>query len=494
MNLRKHIQKEISRILSENDNLPWGAEYMKDAPYNQEDGSIRKGETPKENKYQAVWYESNSGLAILKDASGKLYVFSTDSVDDVDYEPYADREEIYLGKDEDGMPDTELGDWSLDRDIIQKYVNDNLDSLQTGKGVSAYDDGISLVEIDEDLKLELINFATKYIKRGKEELIDALSNYSSSMNESVMSEAKMPNEPFVKVEFEYEFPSNEKRKELMDITRSHFGEPLGKSREEQYWSTYVPKLELEDFLNDAMEFNPVPTGMEIQANRFKPLTKGLNDGDIISFYDYTVSENDPPRAEGYLKPGFIQRYRSLMKWDGDAKEAWIDNSMIDKYYFYHGDLSDSKNNPGNDALLDPNNPIIIFDDDQFYGPSSKKVSKKSARFDDFKSDDENADNYEGNVGEVGYDKYREEKLRSLIKQYGGKLEFMFGKNTDKNGRWYTLIPLKKGGNKNNADDFIQAAKDFGAGYGETAGNIYLEDKALNEIRKIVRGVINKVIK
>ena len=71
---------------------------------------------------------------------------------------------------------------------------------------------------------------------------------------------------------------------------------------------------------------------------------------------------------------------------------------------------------------------------------------------------------------------------------------MFGNNTDKNGRWYTLIPLKKGGNKNNADDFIQAAEDFGAGYGETAGNIYLEDKALNEIRKIVRGVINKVIK
>jgi hypothetical protein len=26
---------------------------------------------------------------------------------------------------------------------------------------------------------------------------------------------------------------------------------------------------------------------------------------------------------------------------------------------------------------------------------------------------------EGNVGEVGYDKYREEKLRGLIKKYGG---------------------------------------------------------------------------
>lgn len=453
MNLRKHIQKEISRILSENDNLPWGAQYIQDAPYNQEDGPIRKGETPKENKYQAVWYESNSGLAILKDASGKLYVFSTDSVDDVDYEPYADREEIYLGKDEDGMPDTELSDWSLDSDIIQNYVNDNLDSLQNGKGISAYDDGISLVEIDEELKLELLNFATKYIKRGKDELINTLSNFSPSMNEAVMSEAKMPNEPFVKVEFEYEFPSNEKRKELMDITRSHFGEALGKSREEQYWSTYVPKLELEDFLNDAMEFNPVPTGVEIQANRFKPLTKGLNDGDIISFYDYTVSENEPPRKEGYLKPGFIQRNRSLLKWDGDSKEAWIDNSMIDKYYFYHGDVSDIKDHPGS-RKLDSDYVKIFFDDNM--------------------------------LNNMNVD--QEDELRKIITNHKGQLRYVFGKDRASGGQRYTLIP------QDLSDDFIQAAYDFGAYEAETERNIRLEDKALNEIRKIVRGVINKVVK
>ena len=453
MNLRKHIQKEISRILSENDNLPLGAEYIQDAPYNQEDGPIRRGETPKENKYQTVWYESNSGLAILKDASGSLYAFSTDSIDYEDYEPYADREKIYLGKDEDGMPDTELSDWSLDSDIIQKYVNDNLDSIQTGKGVSAYGDGISLVEIDEELKLELLNFATKYIKRGKDELINTLSNFSPSMNEAVMSEAKMPNEPFVKVEFEYEFPSNEKRKELMDIIKSHFGEPLGKSREEQYWSTYVPKLELEDFLNDAMEFNPVPTGVEIQANRFKPLTKGLNDGDIISFYDYTVSENEPPRKEGYLKPGFIQRNRSLLKWDGDSKEAWIDNSMIDKYYFYHGDVSDIKDHPGS-RKLDSDYVKIFFDDAM--------------------------------LNNMNFD--QEDELRKIITNHKGQLRYVFGKDRASGGQRYTLVP------QDLADDFIQAAYDFGAQYAETERNIRLEDKALNEIRKIVRGVINKIVK
>ena len=453
MNLRKHIQKEISRILSENDNLPWGAEYMKDAPYNQEDGSIRKGETPKENKYQVVWYESNSGLAILKDVSGKLYVFSTDSVDDVDYEPYADREEIYLGKDEDGMPDTELSDWSLDSDIIQNYVNDNLDSLQVGKGASAYDDGVSLVEIDEDLKTELLNLATKYIKNGKDELINILSNFSSSMNEAFISEAKMPNEPFEKVVFEFEFPSNESRKMLMDIIRSHFGEPLGKPREEQYWSTYIPKLELEKFLNDAMEFNPVPTGVEIQANRFKPLTKGLQDNDIISFYDYTVSANNPPIVQGYLKPGFIRSHRSLLKWNGDAKEARIDNSMIDKYYFYHGDVSDIKDHPSS-RKLDSDNIKIFFDDNM--------------------------------LNNMNFD--QEDELRKIITAHKGQLRYVFGKERASGGQRYTMIPTDL------ADDFIQAAYDFGAYEAETERNIYLEDEALNEIRKIVRGVINKVVK
>lgn len=319
------------------------------------------------------------------------------------------------------------------------------------------------------------------------------SKRDGPLDESVLYEvkpeksfSKLKDEVFVQVYFKYDFSNSENRLKLMNIIKDYFGEPLSKDRENQYWSTYIPKIELGEFLSMAKEFNPYPSSIEVMMNKFKPLKKELQVGDIIKFFDYTVSDKNPPRAEGYIKE--VYKYLSLLKWDGGSKEAFIKKSMIDKYYFYHGDLSDSKNNPGNDAPLDPNNPKIIFDDDQFYGPSSKKVSKKSVGFDDFESGDENVDSYEGNVGEVGYDKYREEELRGLIKKYGGKLEFMFGKDTDSKGRWYTLIPLK------NATDFIQAAKQFGAYYGETERNIYLEDKVLNEIRKIVRGVINKVIK
>ena len=265
-------------------------------------------------------------------------------------------------------------------------------------------------------------------------------------------EAKMPNEPFEKVVFEFEFPSNESRKMLMDIIRSHFGEPLGKPREEQYWSTYIPKLELEKFLADAADFNPNPTGDIIQANRFKPLTKGLQEGDIISFYDYTVRENNPPKAEGKIKVTYS--HLSLLKWNDGGKEALIKNSMIDKYYFYHGDVSDIKDHPGSRSVDNEKYTKIFFDDAML-------------------------DNMNAN---------QEDELRNIITAHKGQLRYVFGKERASGGQRYTMIPREL------ADDFIQAAYDFGAYDAETERNIYLEDKALNEIRKIVRGVINKIVK
>lgn len=294
----------------------------------------------------------------------------------------------------------------------------------------------------------------KYISNlGKPSDYKIDSKRDGPLDESVLYEAKMPNEDFAKIVFEYDFPNNEKRLELINIIKDYFGEPLNKGREDRYWSTYVPKLELENFLFDAQDFNPYFTKEVIQANRFKPLTKELKDGDIIKFFDYTAGENNPPRAEGYLKPGFIQRNKSLMKWNGGSKEAWIDNSMIDKYYFYHGDVSDIKGHPDS-RKVDSDYVKIFFDDAMF--------------------DSMNAE--------------QEDELRNIITAHKGQLRYVFGKDRASGGQRYTLVP------KDLSDDFIQAAYNFGAYEAETERNIRLEDKALNEIRKIVRGVINKVIK
>lgn len=445
------ISKIIQEIMSSQyaSNLPAGAEYDKDAPYNQEEPTIKQGDKPSEEKYMPVWYGYNAGIVILKDASGKLYTFDYSLLDKEDVEQYADREVVSY--DEDGWP--EYSDVEFDGKVIASYVNDNLDKLTTGVGKEDYNDDADIVLIDQDLKDYLLDFADKYLSDNKQELIKILNSYEPQLNESAtMSEAKMPNESFVKVYFEYDFPSNENRLKLINIIKDYFGEPLSKGRDDEYWSTYIPELELDEFLSTTKEFNPQPTSVKIQASRFKPLTKELKDGEIIKFFDYTVSENNPPRSEGYLKPGFIQRNRSLMKWNGGQKEVWIDNSMIDKYYFYHGDVSDIKNHPES-RKVDSDYVKIFFDDDML--------------------DSMNAE--------------QEDELRKIIKDHRGQLRYVFGKDRASGGQRYTLVP------KDLADDFIQAAYDFGAYEAETERNIRLEDKSLNEIRKIVRAVINNVI-
>jgi len=434
MNLRKYINEEISKILSENSNLPAGSEFDSNADFNKKEPVYTQASLNVDNSsYECVYYDGE--LAVLKDKNGDFYsiyyYYLTDELNDISKQLGFAEEDVTFWGYEDGMPDTSS----------KFYYNWEGNPDQEPKVLVAYAE-------ENPEKLQLVDSAEK------EDLIRHDSRLEKVLNESsVVLEAKMPNEPFVKVYFEYEFPSAENRLELINIIKDYFGEPLGKRQGDDYWSTYIPELELNDFLFDAQDFNPYTKKETIQANRFKPLTKELKDGDVIKFFDYTVSETDPPRAEGYLKPGFIQRNRSLMKWNGDSKEAWIDNSMIDKYYFYHGDVSDVKDHPGS-RKVDSDYVKIFFDDDMLDAMNAEK----------------------------------EDELRKLITTHKGQLRYVFGKDRASGGQRYTLVP------KELSDDFIQAAYDFGAYEAETERNIYLEDKALNEIRKIVRAVINNVIK
>jgi len=97
---------------------------------------------------------------------GKLYLYNVDTADEGEYEEYASREETYLGKDEDGMPDVEYGEWEMDGEIVNGYVNDNLSHLSTGKGLDDYENGVEFVEIDKELAQDLLGIA-KYIRDPK---------------------------------------------------------------------------------------------------------------------------------------------------------------------------------------------------------------------------------------------------------------------------------------------------------------------------------------
>ena len=157
------------------ENYPMGAEHDSNAPWNQADNT-RKGETADEISFKVIWYSHNAGFVIVKDKKGRLYVFNTEMVDNDDYEPYADREEEVLGQDEDGMAEVELGDWELDGEVIENYINDNLGEVKVGKGLDDFESGnYHAAEIDDEIRQDLMG-TVKYISNvaAKQSLLDIL--------------------------------------------------------------------------------------------------------------------------------------------------------------------------------------------------------------------------------------------------------------------------------------------------------------------------------
>jgi hypothetical protein len=166
--------EEICSVNEYASNLPAGAEYDSNAPWNQKDPT--PGERAKEINFEVIWYAYNAGFAIIKDKKGRLYAFNTEMVEDSDYEPYADRDETFEGFDEDGDPMVEYGDWELEDYIIENYINDNMSEVKVGKGLDAWESGdYHAAEIDDEIKADLEGTA-KYIKntQDKQKLLGIL--------------------------------------------------------------------------------------------------------------------------------------------------------------------------------------------------------------------------------------------------------------------------------------------------------------------------------
>lgn len=158
------------------DNYPAGAQYDSNAPWNQTDNT-RKGEKASEINFDVIW-NGIPELAIIKDKKGTLYAFNVEMVDHDDFEPYAEREETFNGYDEDGMPDVDYGDWEVDGEVIENYINDNMSEIRVGKGLDDFESGdYEAVTFDEELRQDLLGYV-KYVKdnRNKQALIDILGS------------------------------------------------------------------------------------------------------------------------------------------------------------------------------------------------------------------------------------------------------------------------------------------------------------------------------
>lgn len=153
--LKALANRENEDRLEEAGDYPAGAEYDPSAPWNQKDPDYREGERV-EGDYETVSH--NGEVAILKNKKGNLFVFYYHNMDDSEFEPYADIEREYVGKDEDGMPDYVYADeFDIDEDVIASYVNDNIDSMSVGQGLDDFESGVDLALIDGELKNDLLS-------------------------------------------------------------------------------------------------------------------------------------------------------------------------------------------------------------------------------------------------------------------------------------------------------------------------------------------------
>ena len=148
---------EMLGPLEEVSNLPAGAEFDPNAPWNRQEPKRVRGERPSK-KFVEIKY-SNPEIAIFKDLnSGELYVFYYGDIDSKLLEPYVDR---YGTLDPEG--DMEYDDnYEVDDDVLENYVNDNFQRLRKGEGSEDFESGnFDLVLINEELKDDLLHLYDK---------------------------------------------------------------------------------------------------------------------------------------------------------------------------------------------------------------------------------------------------------------------------------------------------------------------------------------------
>lgn len=173
------LTEMIGQDMSENSNLPAGAENDPRAPWNQND-NFTNPRTSK-NKLLSV-VAMNSEIAILTDKQGGLYAFYYYDLDNSDLSDYASIEITGSYRDEDGDVSYDYADdFEIDEDVIENYVNDNLDIITKGEGLDAWENGDLLVKIDKDLKDDLLRMYDHPAKDAK--IAKVLSNINEMGNE-----------------------------------------------------------------------------------------------------------------------------------------------------------------------------------------------------------------------------------------------------------------------------------------------------------------------
>lgn len=163
MNIRGIVKETVQKIFDHwqlLENYPAGAENDSRAPWNQKDSEYAQGIESNKAGLKTIGFYPNE-IAILIDNKGRKYVFYFNHLSSSDLEPYVEKEIVHSEKGLTGDIDHEYGDWEVDGLVIQNYVNDNFSILKRGFGKESWENGAELVEINNELKKEILSMYGK---------------------------------------------------------------------------------------------------------------------------------------------------------------------------------------------------------------------------------------------------------------------------------------------------------------------------------------------
>jgi hypothetical protein len=170
---KQAVENELSQMIGgEKEGIEEGDWFdsLSNHPANQPDPSYSKASI-KSNQLSFEGLYSNGEIILLKDKSGQLYSFYYGNVSEEELNSIAYdlgfAEEEYVGKDEDGMPEFEYNyNWRGNRDeepeVLAAYADTISDEAQ--EGLEAWENGVELVKIDDELKNELLSVYDKDVK------------------------------------------------------------------------------------------------------------------------------------------------------------------------------------------------------------------------------------------------------------------------------------------------------------------------------------------
>jgi len=114
----------------------------------------------KPNQLFVVFDDPKRKAMVLGDhETKKRYFFSYEHIDEKDFKYYGDIDSEIVGRDEDGDLEYyyDYDSYETTSDDRLEYVKDHLKKMSIGKGISDWEDGYGLVEIDTMLGHEILS-------------------------------------------------------------------------------------------------------------------------------------------------------------------------------------------------------------------------------------------------------------------------------------------------------------------------------------------------